>query len=378
MTDQSLRLSSLDVSAYTVPTGAPEGTAPSHGTSPPWSWCRPGPAPDRHRLDLRADGVRRADPDTLATGHHGARRVRRSRRPPRQWPGRSATHGASRRGRLRHLRRRLALWDLKARLLDLPLHRLLGAVRDEVPVYGSGGFTTYDEHSWPPAHRLDRDAADSRASRSRSASLGREHRPRPATGSGKPASSSATDVELFVDANGAYTAKQAIRLMRGRAEQDVDLVRGARLLRRPGRTAPGPRRRRRRRRRWRVRHRPDLLPADVRRRRRRLPAGRRHPLRRYHRMAPRRRRRRRARPGDLRPLRARTCTLHAAAATPNLRHLEWFHDHVRIEDMFFEGTGDPRGGSVRPDDDRPGNGLIFGRRTPKHTAYSPQVRREPT
>ncbi len=27
--------------------------------------------------------------------------------------------------------------------------------------------------------------------------------------------------------------------------------------------------------------------------------------------------------------------------------------------MFFEGTGDPRGGSVRPDDDRPGNGLIF-------------------
>src|SRR5690349_7395822 len=38
----------------------------------------------------------------------------------------------------------VALWDLKARLLGLPLHRLLGAVRDEVPVYGSGGFTTYD------------------------------------------------------------------------------------------------------------------------------------------------------------------------------------------------------------------------------------------
>ena len=39
----------------------------------------------------------------------------------------------------------LAMWDLKARLLDLPLHRLLGAVHDEVPIYGSGGFTTYDE-----------------------------------------------------------------------------------------------------------------------------------------------------------------------------------------------------------------------------------------
>ena len=39
----------------------------------------------------------------------------------------------------------VALWDLKARLPDLPPHRLLGAVRETVPVYGSGGFTTYDE-----------------------------------------------------------------------------------------------------------------------------------------------------------------------------------------------------------------------------------------
>ena len=39
----------------------------------------------------------------------------------------------------------VALWDLKAKLLGLPLYRLLGAVRDRVPVYGSGGFTTYDE-----------------------------------------------------------------------------------------------------------------------------------------------------------------------------------------------------------------------------------------
>ena len=39
----------------------------------------------------------------------------------------------------------VALWDLKARLLQLPLHHLIGAVRDAVPVYGSGGFTSYDE-----------------------------------------------------------------------------------------------------------------------------------------------------------------------------------------------------------------------------------------
>ncbi len=39
----------------------------------------------------------------------------------------------------------VALWDLKARLLDLPLCGLLGAVRDSVPIYGSGGFTSYDD-----------------------------------------------------------------------------------------------------------------------------------------------------------------------------------------------------------------------------------------
>ena len=44
----------------------------------------------------------------------------------------------------------VALWDLKAKLLGLPLYRLLGAARDRVPVYGSGGFTTYDA---PPAPR---------------------------------------------------------------------------------------------------------------------------------------------------------------------------------------------------------------------------------
>src|SRR5512142_3352549 len=36
-----------------------------------------------------------------------------------------------------------ALWDLKAHLLNLPLVTLLGAVRVSVPVYGSGGFTSY-------------------------------------------------------------------------------------------------------------------------------------------------------------------------------------------------------------------------------------------
>src|SRR5881275_1824600 len=38
-----------------------------------------------------------------------------------------------------------ALWDLKARLLDLPLVTLLGQVRDALPIYGSGGFTNYSD-----------------------------------------------------------------------------------------------------------------------------------------------------------------------------------------------------------------------------------------
>src|SRR6478672_9654094 len=38
-----------------------------------------------------------------------------------------------------------ALWDLKARLLDLPLVTLLGELRKGAPVYGSGGFTSYSD-----------------------------------------------------------------------------------------------------------------------------------------------------------------------------------------------------------------------------------------
>ncbi|NLE79321.1 MAG: mandelate racemase, partial [Rhodococcus sp.] len=49
--------------------------------------------------------------------------------------------------------------------------------------------------------------------------------------------------------------------------------------------------------------------------------------------------------------------MHVAAATPNLRHLEWFHDHVRIEQMIFEGARDPVGGALRPDTEAPGHGL---------------------
>jgi L-alanine-DL-glutamate epimerase-like enolase superfamily enzyme len=50
---------------------------------------------------------------------------------------------------------------------------------------------------------------------------------------------------------------------------------------------------------------------------------------------------------------------HVAAATPNFRHLEWFHDHVRIEHMLFDGALDPTGGVIRPDRHAPGHGLAL-------------------
>jgi hypothetical protein len=40
-----------------------------------------------------------------------------------------------------------------------------------------------------------------------------------------------------------------------------------------------------------------------------------------------------------------------------LEHLEYFHDHVRVERMLFDGTLDPEGGALRPDRSRPGLGL---------------------
>jgi len=115
----------------------------------------------------------------------------------------------------------VALWDLKARLLGLPLHRLLGAVRDQVPVYGSGGFTAYDERQL--REQLSHWALEQRIPRVKikigeswgadpARDLQRMHQARAVVGE---------DVELFVDANGGYARKQAIRVMRAAADLDV-------------------------------------------------------------------------------------------------------------------------------------------------------------
>ena len=101
----------------------------------------------------------------------------------------------------------VALWDLKARLLDVPVAVLLGAVRDAVPIYGSGGFTSYG------IARLQRQLggwAEAGISRVKmkvggqpGADSERVRAAREAVGPG---------AQLFVDANGAYSRKQALAM----------------------------------------------------------------------------------------------------------------------------------------------------------------------
>ncbi len=53
--------------------------------------------------------------------------------------------------------------------------------------------------------------------------------------------------------------------------------------------------------------------------------------------------------------------VHACCALPNFRHMEYFHDHVRIEQMFFDGVQRPVHGESHPDRSRPGMGIEFKR-----------------
>ena len=101
----------------------------------------------------------------------------------------------------------VALWDLKAKLLGISLVDLFGAVRDAVDVYGSGGFTSYTEKRL--AEQLGGWAAEGiarvkmKVGRDPAADVQRAGVARKAIGE---------KVELFVDANGGYTRKQAIAM----------------------------------------------------------------------------------------------------------------------------------------------------------------------
>ncbi len=198
----------------------------------------------------------------------------------------------------------IALWDLKARLLGCAVAGLAGRARDDVPIYGSGGFTTYDEArtreqltGWVDKDRIPRVkikigeswGGDERRDLSRVA-LAREV--------------IGPDTELYVDANGGYSTGQAVRMARQMDELRGHLVRGAGVLPGPGGPggdpAAGPARR--------DSGRVQLVAGGFRppagRRGGGLPAARRDPVRRYHRVPARRRAGRRAQRAGLRALRA--------------------------------------------------------------------------
>ena len=100
-----------------------------------------------------------------------------------------------------------ALWDLKAQLLDLPLVNLLGSARRGIPVYGSGGFTSYSIEQLQRQLRAWAEQGISKVKmkvgRKPAEDADRVKAAREAIG---------PDVELFVDANGAYSRKQALSL----------------------------------------------------------------------------------------------------------------------------------------------------------------------
>lgn len=251
----------------------------------------------------------------------------------------------------------IALWDLKARLLGLPLVALLGAVREAVPVYGSGGFTSYSARQlcqqlsgWvrqgiPRVKmKIGADARDD---------LERVRAARDAIGA---------ETELFVDANGAYDRKQAMAFANAFADAGVnwfeepvssDDLDGLRLLRDHGPAGMDIAAGEYGYDLWYFRRMldagaVDVLQADATRcagitgfmRAGALCESRSLPLSAH--MAP-------------------SIHAHPACALPALRHVEYFHDHVRVEHMLFDGTLEPTRGELRPDLTRLGLGLTLKR-----------------
>lgn len=248
----------------------------------------------------------------------------------------------------------IAVWDLRARLLGRPLYATLPAFHDHVPVYGSGGFTNY------PLDRLAGQLGGwveqgiprvkMKTSRHPDEDPARLAAAREAIG-GEPV--------LMTDANGAYRRKEALywawrmreefgaawleepvssddveglRLLRDRGPHGLDIAAGeygfvlpdfTRLL---GGGAV------------------DCLQADVTR------CGGITGLLQVAGLSA-------AHQIDLSAHCAPAVSAHAFCAVERLRHLEYFHDHVRVESILFDGTLSPAGGSLRPDPSAPGLGL---------------------
>jgi L-alanine-DL-glutamate epimerase-like enolase superfamily enzyme len=259
-----------------------------------------------------------------------------------------------------------ALWDLKAKLLGLPLATLLGAAREGVPVYGSGGFTSYSLEKLQEQLGGWAEAGIPRVKMK----IGRE--PQRDVERVKAARQAiGPQTALFVDANGAYSRKQALdfaehfrelgvswfeepvssndlaglRLIRDRAPAGMEIAAGEygydsvyfqRML------SAGA---------------VDVLQADATR-----CAGITGFLR----------------AGALAqafqlPFSAHCAPalhLHPSCALAHLQNLEYFHDHVRLEHMLFDGVQTPQDGVLYPDLLRPGLGLTFKRADAEKYAIS--------
>jgi L-alanine-DL-glutamate epimerase-like enolase superfamily enzyme len=253
----------------------------------------------------------------------------------------------------------IALWDLKARILGVALCDLFGRCRDDVPVYGSGGFTTYDEPTlraqlqwWVGEWEIPRVKIKIGESWGTAVArdLDRVALSRVVIGD---------DAELYVDANGGYTAKQAVRVGRHlendhgvtwfeepvssddlaglrhvRSQLTLDVAAGEygydetyfdKMV-----AADAV----------------DCIQADVTRcggytswLRVAAIAGA-HGLQVSGHCAP-------------------NLHAHVAAGVPNLRHVEYFHDHSRLDAMLFDGVLDPHCGGLWPEVDRLGHGMTL-------------------
>jgi L-alanine-DL-glutamate epimerase-like enolase superfamily enzyme len=265
------------------------------------------------------------------------------------WPGLSATAISA---------LDVALWDLKAKLLGVCVADLLGRARDAVPIYGSGGLTSYPERrlceqlaGWV-AQGITR--VKMKVGREPDADPARVRAAREAIGG---------DAELFVDANGAYSRTQALALADTYAQEarvtwfeepvssnDLDGLRHIRdrapagMAIAAGEYGYDPAYFRRMLDAGAV----DVLQADV------------------------------TRACGITGLQgvAGLCTAydvpfsahcapqihaHAGCAIGPLHHCEYFHTHARAEDILFDGVLTPVGGVLEPDSGRPGLGIELKR-----------------
>jgi L-alanine-DL-glutamate epimerase-like enolase superfamily enzyme len=349
-----MRVEALDVSAFTIPTDAPESDGTLEwdsttvvvvearsGTVRGLGWTYAPEAAGRVAEDLLAPVVRGRSLDDLARIwlDCGAA-LRNAGRPGIAFCALSAVD--------------VALWDLRARLLGVSLSSLLPRAHDRVPVYGSGGFCSYSLERL--AQQLGGWAANGigrvkmKLGRDPGADPARLAAAREAIGD---------ETELYVDANGAFSVKDAVRWAR-RYEEEWDVrwfeepvpsadLAGLRFVREHTRldvaageyayvaadfrNLVGC---------------VDCVQADVTR------CGGVTGLLRVNGLAA-------AHGLDLSGHCAPQLAAHALCGVDRLRHLEYFHDHVRIENMLFDGVLEPVDGALVPDTARPGHGLELKR-----------------